>query len=639
MQIFLSSIRFLLAGLFVTFLYWNGLYGSFFFDDDVNILLLEGIQMTELSLSSVYDALISGVAGPTGRPIAQLSFALNHFFNGFDPFSFKATNLAIHLATGLLIFFAARRLLSSGMFAAFAAILWLIHPIQLTSVLYVVQRMTSLSTLFLLAGFLLHMSGRECAGRKGMVLLLLAWLMCWPLSIMSKEIGLLFPLFVLAWELIIRRRKTIRIDWFVRILATTIGLVCAAALIYMLQTKAQWLLDGYTTRDFSLLERLLTEGRVLWFYLGLIVFPRLDTFALHHDDILLSTGLLSPWTTLPSLLGLGGLVLLAWRTRLTTPLLSFGITWFLIGHGLESTLLPLEIAHEHRNYLPSFGLAIVAAWALSRMVEHSGWRKTLGITLAAGIMTSFAITTALRAHQFGDELRRTQTEAEYHPKSMRTNYEAGNAIVNHLAIPNTESPLYYFARKHYERSGELDSSFKSSFLGLINLNCLVKTPIEDEWIDELARRLRETTFTVSDRNILYHIKEMSIASTLCLSREEVERLFAAAIANKTVVPYVNAILHSWYADYLMLAAHDLTAAQSKLNRSLAIVPSSASNLLKLSQLAFLQGNNEKALKVITRLKGMTLVQSERGTLELLLNCLDTNEATPCTLKPGSPKQK
>ncbi len=639
MQIFLSSIRFVLAGLFVTSLYWHGLYGSFFFDDDINILLLKNIQMTELSLGSTYDALTDGIAGPTGRPVAQLSFALNHYFSGFDPFAFKATNLTIHLITGLLIYFTARRLLASGVFAGFAAMLWLVHPIQLTSVLYVVQRMTSLSTLFLLAGFLLHISGRERGGHKGMALVLIAWLMCWPLSIMSKEIGVLFPLFVLAWELIIRRSKTLRLDRFAHLLIAATGLVFTGALIYVALTKSPWLLGGYTTRDFSITERLLTEGRVLWFYLGLIVFPRLESLALHHDDILLSTGLLSPWTTLPSLLGLTGIVWLAWRTRRTTPLLSFGISWFLIGHGLESTILPLEIAHEHRNYLPSFGLAIIAAWALAHCVKISGWKKNLSITIAIGLIASFIITTGLRAHQFGDELRRTQIEAQHHPRSMRANYEAGAAIVNYLAIPNANSPRYYFARKHYETAGDLDPNSKLGWLGLIHLNCLVNKAAEKVWVDELARRLQETTFSTKDRNLLYHLKEMSIAGTLCLSRNQVEHLFTAAIANTTTTHSIKAILHSWQADYLMLAAHDLPAAQSELDKSLAIAPDNTSNLLKWAQLAFLQERNEDAHKVVNRLKGMSLLQSESGILKLLLNCLDTDETTQCTINSAPNKQE
>lgn len=632
----LPIIRFtfasLLVAICVTALYWNGLYGDFFFDDEINILLLESIQMTELSLRPIYDALISGIAGPTGRPIAQLSFALNHYFSGFDPFIFKATNLAIHLATGLLVYFVARRLLTSWFIAGFAATLWLLHPIQLTSVLYVVQRMTSLSTLFLLAGFLMHMRGRELGGHRGMVSLLFAWIVCWPLSFMSKEIGVLLPLFVLAWEAIIRRHEKGRLDRFAIFFTTAVGAVFVTAIIYTVLTKAQWLLGGYTSRDFSLTERLLTESRVLWFYFSLIIFPRLEAFALHHDDILLSTGLLSPWTTLPALLGLAGMVWLAWRTRLKAPLLSFGITWFLLGHGLESTVLALEIAHEHRNYLPSVGLAIIAAWALARLIERPGWQKTFGITLAIGMMTSFAITTALRAHQYGDELRRTQIEAEYHPESMRTHYEAGTAMVSHTVIPSAGSPLYYFARKHYEKAAELNPNFKSSLLGLIHLNCLVQKDVENEWIDELARRLHETAFGVKDRNVLYHIKEMTIAGTLCLSRNDVERLYTAAISNASVIPHIKAILHSWQADYLILAADDLPAAQSELNKSLAIAPNNASNLLKLSQLAFLQGRNEDSRVILNRLKSMSLIRSERNTLKSLTNCLSTSQAVQCTLE-------
>ncbi|MCP5097059.1 MAG: pilus assembly protein PilF, partial [Chloroflexi bacterium] len=179
----------------------------------------------------------------------------------------------------------------------------------------------------------------------------------------------------------------------------------------------------------------------------------------------------------------------------------------------------------------------------------------------------FAITTALRAHQFGDELRRTQIEVQHHPNSMRTNNEAANAIVTYLAIPNANSPRYYFARKHYEMAVELDPTFKPGLLGLIYLNCRVKIAVEDAWVDELARRLHEITFAAKDRNILYSIKETSISGMQCLTRNQVEHLFTAAITNTSVTRFTKAILHSWQADYLMLAAHDLLAAESELNKS------------------------------------------------------------------------
>lgn len=629
MQLYLLYLRLFLAGLIAVSLYWSGLSGDFFFDDEINIQLNKNVHMTEFSIRSVIESLTSGITSFTGRPVAQLTFSLNHYASGLDPFAFKATNLAIHLTTALLVFFIARRLLGSGVFAGFAAMLWLLHPIQLTSVLYVVQRMTSLSTLFLLAGFLMHMSGREQGGRRGIVLLLLAWFVCWPLSFLSKEIGVLLPLFVLAWEVIIRRSKTTRLDYFARAFATAVGLLIAAVLIYTALTNAQWLLGGYTTRSFSLAERLLTECRVLWFYLGLIVFPQLDAFALHHDDILLSTGLLTPWTTLPSLIGLAGLVWLAWRTHLKAPLLAFGILWYLIGHSVESTVLSLEIAHEHRNYQPLFGLVIIAGWALAKMVEHSGWQKTLGITLALGMMASFSITTALRAHQYGDELRRTQIEAEYHPNSSRAHYEAGDAIVKHLMIPNAGSPRYYFARRHYEIAGELDPNYKVSWLGLINLNCMVKQAVEKEWIDELVKRLNKA---IVRPDILNSIKEMAILGKLCLTRKEIGRLFTAAIENPLMTPNSVSILHSWQADYLMLAVHDLPAAQSELNKSLTIEPNNVSTQLKWAQIALLQGHKEDARGIMDRLEERSFTRSEREIVEILLKCLDVNGFDECTIK-------
>lgn len=619
--------------------YWPGLHGAFFFDDEANIINLESLRIDALSLRTLSEAWQSGISGPGGRPIAQLSFALNHYFSGgFDPFAFKATNLAIHLLTGILIFLTARRLLVAPMIAAAATALWLLHPIHLTSVLYVVQRMTSLSALFLLAGFLLHMLGRERGGWLGWLLLLAGWLVCWPLSFFSKESGVLFPLFVLAWELIVRHSQVGRLDRFARVLCSVIGAGIVAAAVYLLLPAGKWLWTGYELRSFSLLERLLTEGRVLWFYLGLILFPRLEAFGLYHDDIQLSTDILLPWTTLPAWLGLTGLAWLAWRSRKRAPLLSFGIAWFLVGHVLESTVLPLEIAHEHRNYLPSFGIALIAAWALSRAVAHGGWERTFGLALATFFIGHGALVTGMRAHQYGDEIRRTQVESQHHRASARTHYEAGRALVYRLEI-TADSPQYSFARSHYEQAGELAPDFKYSWLGLIHLNCTVGLPVESVWLEKLSDRLRLSPFGPGDRGVLYSIKEMSVAGSLCLQRADVESIFAAALANPTVASHIRAILHSWLADYLTLAAHDLSAAQAALDKSLAIAPHNASNRLKRAQLAYLQGLGKEALDMLEGLTDARLVQSERETLALLSGCLGPGGEMLCKMETKLDEQR
>lgn len=617
-----------LVGALVVGIYWPGLQGGFFFDDGPSILFAEGVRLESLSLEAIHQALVSGGAGPSGRPVAQLSFALNHYFSGFDPLAFKATNLAIHLGCGLLVFALALRLLRAAhplakqhnllIASGAVAALWLLHPIQLLPVLHVVQRMTSLSAFFLLAALLLHIHGRERGGCAGAAWLILAWGIAWPLSILSKETGALFPVFALAWELIVRRSSQGQLDRWARAFAALVGVVLLAGLAYALSPRAQWLWSGYDLRPFSLIERLLTEGRVFWFYLGLIVAPRLEVLGLYHDDMALSTALLSPWTTLPALLGLAGLVWLAWRVRTRAPLVAFGIAWFLIGHALESTVLPLEIAHEHRNYLPVLGVLLAGAWALLHALEGKGSPKTIGVALVTVALAYFPFITALRSHQFGDELRRTQIEAQHHRTSARAQFEAGRALagLSESASPNT--PTFSFASAHYRLSCELDPHFKMCWLALIHLDCQAGKPAEPASIMALGRRLRETPFAPGDRTVLYSLKEMAITGSICLTRPEIDGLFAAALTNPAVSPGVQAMLHSWHADYLWLRERDLAAARSALGLSLTLSPANPSNRLKWAQLILISGEREQARQLLLELRDENYSAEERKTLDELL---------------------
>lgn len=609
-------------------IYWPGLQGGFFFDDGPSILFAQGVRLESFSLESIHQALLSGGAGPSGRPIAQLSFALNYYFSGFNPFVFKATNLAIHLACGFLVFCLAYRLLTAAAPSAeqrntliasgAVAALWLLQPIQLLPVLHVVQRMTSLSALFLLAALLLHLCGRERGGRTGANRILLAWAIFWPLSFLSKETGVLFPLFVLAWELILRRASSGGLDRFARGFAGLVGLILVAGAVYVLLGRAQWLWAGYDLRPFSLLERLMTEGRILWFYLGLMVAPRIEAFGLYHDDIALSTSLFSPWTTLPALLCLAGLVWLAWRLRRSAPLAAFGIAWFLIGHTLESTVLPLELAHEHRNYVPVLGVLLVAGWALVRALESSKQHRTAGLVLAGIALVYSSFVTGLRANQFGDELRRTQIEALHHPASARARHEAGLAVSDLPDAVLPDSRIYALARGHFEAAGQVDPDFKMSLLGLIQLDCKAKKTVAPAEIDELSRRLRQARFAPGDRGVLYSLKLMAIGGTACMSRPQVDGLFASAIANPGVSPAVQAFLYSWHADYLWLHERDLAAARSALGQSLTLNPGNPSNRLKWAQLVLISGEQEQARRLLRGLQGENLSAEERQTLNELL---------------------
>lgn len=637
------AIVVLLVGIALLGVYWPGLHGQFFFDDFPNILAVESVRLRALSLESLAIVLGSGNSGPFGRPVAQLSFALNHYFSGLDPFAFKLTNLAIHLANGAMIFMLASRqfalingskaqrraLIAAGLLAA----AWLMHPIQLLPVLHVVQRMTSLSAFFLLMALLSHMRGREVGTQLRGVWLLLGWGVFWPLALLSKETGLLFPLFALAWELVVRRVAYGGLDRFARIFTVLAGIALVSSVVYMLSPFGEWLWAGYGLRGFSLSERLLTEGRVLWFYLGLILFPRLEAFGLFHDDFILSTGILSPWITLPALAGLLGIAWLAWRLRARMPLVSFGIAWFLVGHVLESTFLPLELVHEHRNYLPLFGILLAAVSVLVRTLENPGPVKTFGIALTATMLAYCSFVTALRADLFGDELRRSQIEAQHHRASARAQHEAGRVLAGLEGSDSPSSPRYSLAKVHYELAGQLDPNFKMNFLALIHLNCQAGIPVEQHWVGEMQRRLRETPFAPGDRTVLYSLKEMTLAGSVCLDRPDVDGLFGAAIANPGVSPGVRAMLYSWHADYLWLHEKDLPAAFVALGQSLTLVPSNPSNRLKLAQLRVIAGERDQARQLLLELRSERLSMGERKTLDELLAGLGMLESKPVSDKP------
>ena len=636
-----ASLVLLVGGLIALTAYWHGLHGSFFFDDGPNILLNPDLHITDLNPPALRDAWNSGIAGPLGRPVSQLSFALNHFFSGLNPFAFKLTNLVIHFLNGVLIFFLARLLLFSlptvarhpaiDIWAALIAVAWLLHPIQLTSVLLVVQRMTSLYALFLIAAILLHIKARHAStmGRTQIISLVLAWAVFWPLALLAKETAILFPGFVLAYEWLIRPARTGRLDRSGLIFVTSIAGVALAAVIYLFSPIGESLLGGYSIRPFSLLERVLTEARVIWLYLGMIAVPRPEAFALHHDYLAISTGLLSPWTTLASISGLAALALLALWSRKRLPLLAFGIVWFLVAHSLESTVFPLEIAHEHRNYLGLFGVIVAVFQLLLLLGQRSPPFPTITIAIVSALLVWNAGLTAMRAHQFGDEIRRTQIAAMYHPGSVRANYEAGQAIMIHVHPDPDDQVSYTIARRHFEIATDLDNDFKTALWALIQLNCARGFAIDQEWLSELLHRLRHRTIHPGDEALLLNVRSVAIEGLTCISRRDVEGIFDAVFANPTTGRGVRGKAALWLAEYYVLSQGELASAESLVERHRDAIDSNA-HLLLIAQIRFLEMDDPGTQTLLPKLDWPALSTRQRRLATALQDCT-APESDKCSL--------
>lgn len=613
--------------LLVLVIYWPGLRGGFFFDDSVNILEQESVQLKAISWESLLYVWDSGIAGPLGRPVSMLSFAANYYFSDFDPYWFKLTNLLIHCVNGILVYLlglltlraaapSINSLLRARLVGLVVAAMWALNPIQLTSVLYVVQRMTSLSAMFLLLSMTMHVWARQkkSGGWKNLVCYALAWGVFFPLAVFSKETGVLYLLYVAVYEALIQRRLKSGLDHFAKIYLILLGLAGAGLLGYLGLAPGGGLLGGYQERSFNLVQRLLTECRIIWVYIEMILAPTMPAFGLYHDDFVISTELFKPPATFAAICTLGLLFLSACLLWKRAVLVSFGIFWFLAGHSLESSIFPLELMHEHRNYLPSFGILLAVGSALTsrKMTEPIYKMLTSGAILVLFLYS--ALITHLRADMYGDDFRRTQIESSYRSESLRSNYEAGALLVN-MYNQHREPLLMGFAEKYFERVNSLDPTYKLGLIGMLQLDCLSDKSARVEAFDELTLRLANGKWIPFDRTVMHGIAEMANEGTLCLSREQVDQLFTAALANKSASLQDRSVVKSDYTLYLWLGQKDYVAARDVLTSAVIANENDVLNRINLLQLRRRQGDAKGVLASLADLRGKNLSRQDRALLQ------------------------
>jgi hypothetical protein len=430
-----------LAAIFVitVLLYQHGLGGPFLFDDNIHIVQNPSLHISSLSLTDLSQAANSSVVG---RPLAQVSFGINHATTGLAPVPFKATNLALHLLTGLALFVFSRlafRALSQRsthsrdevLFAFAVSAIWLIHPLHVSTVLYVVQRMTQIATLAMVLGMTSYLWGRLriAEGRSGVVWIFLSVPLA-GIGFLGKETTVLLPLLLLAMELTLlqkvplgREPLTVRLSWLVLIAAP---LVFAVGYLFLNPE-----ILSYDKRPFSLEERLLTQPRVLWNYVQWLFLPDITRMGLFHDDIPISRSLFDPATTLPAIVAWIGLAVTAFLKREHWPVFSFGVLFFLFAHALESTIFPLEMVFEHRNYLASVGPLFFLAYLITVASKRLQHPQVIGL-IGLALIVAYSATAYLRVDNWKSYESFVLSSAQNHPGSSRTQFMAGQLAISML---------------------------------------------------------------------------------------------------------------------------------------------------------------------------------------------------------------
>ncbi len=528
-------------------IYVPGLSGDYMFDDMSNLLHNPQLNIESLDMESLQGAAFSSNSGKLRRPVSMLSFTLNRYFFGIAPYSHKVVNLIIHLLTGIGLYFLSRLIMRGyrqyrhpelpdtalKWLPVVVAGLWLVHPLNLTPALYIVQRMTSLAALFTVLGLCLYMAGRIrlLDGRSGLPLILTGLILFGGLAVFSKESGALLPLYMLVLELTLFRFRDKQgkpeipvISFFAIAVAIPAGLV----LLY-LASNPGFITGSYTYRNFNLEERLLTEGRVLVFYLKSILIPSISELGLFHDDIAISHGLFDPPATFYSLLALGGMLLGALLLLGRQPLVSLGILWFFTGHLMESTIIGLELVHEHRNYLADYGIILaVAILAAQAPLRRLG--PVIRIATPAVFLMLYSYTTWVRATQWSDVVSQAVYEARHHPQSYRAVFAAGRIYANLTlsGAPEFENE----ARELLVRAGDLSKGEILSHSALILFSYELNQPIDPDWYDELFYRL--SNYPVVPATLISLRAFVKCAEKDCgVPAETLETMFNLTMSNET----------------------------------------------------------------------------------------------------------
>ena len=573
--------------------YWSGLHGGFLFDDFPNIVHNPSVHVATSSLANWWAA---AKGSPTNlmRPLAMVSFAVNYYFGGLDPFWFKLVNVALHLVCGVLTFGLLRALLlvwrqyddhapafldtsGASVVAALVACAWLLAPINLAAVLYVVQRMTIIAQMFVLAGLWAYVTGRtrQLGDGRGWPWIGLGLFVLPYCGLGGKETAVLTPAYALALELTLFGFATARTVTYGssqksrqllcrpdKRLLIFFALLITLPFLYFIATRLPGLMNGSTfaARDFTVGQRLLTESRIVVHYIYWTLLPWLGHLSFYHN-LGISKGLFRPWPTALCIAGLGALAVFALGIRRRLPLVALGVLWFFAGQLLTATIIPLQLIFEHRMYFSSLGLLLVLVAILLRVSRFRVFRLPAFVLIGAFIVWSGG-QTALRSFEWSNPLRQALAEAQSHPNVPAAQYALGRQL---LIVGRGHPKLLKRGRQALIRAQNLPNAGVMPSLTLITMAGRTDQPLNPEWYQKAVETLRQKPIQPASISALTKLVHCQIEGPCQQAPHAMLPIFLAALAKQ---PH-NSNLLSAYSQFAAFELGDHKLARRMANLAVA----------------------------------------------------------------------
>jgi hypothetical protein len=610
----------------VALVYWPGLGGGYVFDDLPNIIDNTPLHVTrDASWSQWLAAVFSSPASDLQRPLAMLSFAINHALTGLDPYWMKLTNLGIHLLNTWLVFLLSRRVLLAAALrspssatrndqvALWIAAAWALNPINLMAVLFVVQRMESLCHTFVFAGLWMYLVGRarlQLSGH-GWALMLSGLVGCTALGMLVKESAALLPLYALVLEWTLLRFEGNHRGSDRRLFGLYAVVLVLPALLALAWLLPRTMASGaYSGRSFTLGERLLTEGRVVVDYLHWTLLPNLGQLSLYHDDYPVSHGLLSPPGTLLALLLLAALFAAMVWLRDRRPLMALGFAWFFAAQLLTATVIPLELMFEHRNYFASLGLCLLLA-DLCLRTPRTRRLWLAGVASATALLMFYTGVTALRAREWDDQLRFSLSEAAKHPMSPRATYDvARNFII--LTEYKRDSPYMASALVALQQAMRVPEATTLPETAAILLAARAGIPVNPDWWLDLQRKLQHRPVGLQQAASLGTLVDCQLRHECQFTKRDMVNTFLAALQQGP-----NAEVLNIYGNYAFNVLRDTDLALRLWQEAAQRSPRVVQYQVTLAKLMIASGQFEIAASHIENIRQLgRLGQNKQTAIEL-----------------------
>ena len=433
--------------------------GVFLFDDRALVIDNPYIKnfsyLKEIFTTHLFEG--SGIYSNFYRPIQSLSFMLDYHLWGLNPFGYHLSNVLIHIINATLVYFLIYLVCKKQYIATITGILFCVHTVLSWPVNYVASRADLLSPFFFLAALVLYILYRENV-KQGFLLYLFS-ILCFVLSVLSKEIGIILPVILLFYLHCFPEQKkspnikTRNLIWPFFIIAAVYVLLRVTVLNF----AGERLLET-TTGQIPLYLRLLTTSKVFMIYIRLLFFP----VGLHMEWNIEPASAFAQDEVFLSVVGLCIIGIFTYFLSRTSKLKFFAIGWFFIILLPYANIFPLAyFMGEGWLYVPSIGFFTLLAAYLYELKKRSRLCSYLTMCIIVFSVVFYGILTFKRTQVWADPVKLYTEVLRYSPNNTK-------ARIN-LGVILAKSGSYDEAMQKYKEAKELIPDDAGVHAGLANV--------------------------------------------------------------------------------------------------------------------------------------------------------------------------